>query len=574
MELRRILVLLVAATAILSAAPRLRLVTTVAGPFPVANGGSGTRTVNAYNIGDGNLALNLASSASWLTANTGNPGPCTQPVGRVCTPINLNFNMAGRPNGLNTAVLTITDPNALDAPQELIVTVGVGGIVPDTLEFVLPTSGTATTAVTKRLVFPDAVTMTAQSTPAWLTAAPEAAGTFRFNFPFNVRATKGSNGEGSYTGRLVVANSPFAADNKTVNATLRITNAPVLEVAPERIFIRTVRGGTGAAGIQLVNRGGSQIDASVTGSVDPGNSQPRLSWDIRNNNGAITANAENVAAGSYELTAEFAANGQTFRVPVSVTVLEPFAARPFVSGAVNNATFEQDDAVGRGAIVSLFGERLALTDPALAPSLPLPTTLGSTNLRVLLNGNPVPLYYTSTGQVNFQVPYDAPVGVNELRVERGGEAGGRYALEVVERAPRFLRLNVDDYGIVQNPEDGSLAIPSGRLPGANSRPARAGDVIVIYAIGCGETSPGVRAGEAAPSSPLAVIPGNVRVRFGGGLGGGLLIQPEFAGLAPGFAGLYQINVRVPTNAPRGARIPIALVGVGGGDSNTISIAID
>jgi len=45
-----------------------------------------------------------------------------------------------------------------------------------------------------------------------------------------------------------------------------------------------------------------------------------------------------------------------------------------------------------------------------------------------------------------------------------------------------------------------------------------------------------------------------------------------AGLAPGFVGLYQVNVLVPTGVGAGAAVPV-VISIGGATSNTVTIAV-
>jgi uncharacterized protein (TIGR03437 family) len=54
--------------------------------------------------------------------------------------------------------------------------------------------------------------------------------------------------------------------------------------------------------------------------------------------------------------------------------------------------------------------------------------------------------------------------------------------------------------------------------------------------------------------------------------GGVPATPSFAGLAPGWVGLYQVNVQVPANAPTGDAVPVTL-SVGGAVSNQVTIAV-
>lgn len=98
-------------------------------------------------------------------------------------------------------------------------------------------------------------------------------------------------------------------------------------------------------------------------------------------------------------------------------------------------------------------------------------------------------------------------------------------------------------------------------------PASAGDALVIYCSGLGAVDPPVAEGSAAPSSPLSTTSNPVSVTIGG--------QPAhvfFAGLAPGFAGLYQVNVIVPQGISSGSNIPVVL-NVAGASSVPVTVAI-
>ena len=156
-------------------------------------------------------------------------------------------------------------------------------------------------------------------------------------------------------------------------------------------------------------------------------------------------------------------------------------------------------------------------------------------------------------------------------MDRSGQRGNSISVTIAARAPRILRLYIDRYGIIVN-QDGSFPIPA--TPGLASHPAKAGDVLVIYAIGLGQTSPAVTEGVSAPTSPLATVPAITSVLFGGGgfRGDSIAVTPMFAGLTPGYAGLYQINVTVPPGLPPG-ETPVILLGDDGTFSKTSYIAV-
>jgi minor extracellular serine protease Vpr len=78
-------------------------------------------------------------------------------------------------------------------------------------------------------------------------------------------------------------------------------------------------------------------------------------------------------------------------------------------------------------------------------------------------------------------------------------------------------------------------------------PAKQGEVVVIYLSGMGATNPAVKSGQAAPGGPnlaKAVVQPTVTLN-------GQAATVQFAGLTPGFVGLYQVNFVVPNNAGTG-----------------------
>jgi hypothetical protein len=174
-------------------------------------------------------------------------------------------------------------------------------------------------------------------------------------------------------------------------------------------------------------------------------------------------------------------------------------------GVVNAATYSADG-VSPGAVVSIFGTNL--TSGASMASAPgnWPSTMAGA--QVLWNDTVVPLLYAAPGQINAQLPYSL----------RPGETG-RLKVVVLGRLSNDVPLEV------QTATPGVLAV--------TSRPG----VLSVYCVGLGAVDPPVEAGAPAPDTPLARTVSTPEVLVNGNPA-----RIFFSGLAPGWTGLYQIDV--------------------------------
>jgi uncharacterized protein (TIGR03437 family) len=271
----------------------------------------------------------------------------------------------------------------------------------------------------------------------------------------------------------------------------------------------------------------------------------------------LVADASKLAPGNYPANVTVksnAANGPSV-IPVVLTVLPPGPPVTYYQGVVDNALYQANDPIAPGGIAALFGERLTAGNVTFAPSLPLSTTLGGAS--VFVNDVPAPVYFASPGQLNFVVPYGTPPGTALARVDRDGQRGNSVSFPVVSTAPRLLVVNGANDALAVLSDLRTLVLPT--------HAAKAGvDTVVFYAVGLGQTSPPALDGQAARglqqvSSVQAVI--------------GFPIQPAYAGLTPGSVGLYQINVPLPANVPKGNAVLVYLTMPGGVTSNTVNLAI-
>lgn len=534
-------VLALALCASLEAAPKLRLVATTVGPVSVTQGANpNAQTVEAYNAGDGNLNLSAASSVPWVSASVAGARPCNLREGN-CLPVNFQFQTTSLAAGVHTGTVTLSDPGALDAPQNITVTVQVGGGVPSEVNLYVPPNGSSDEVrfTTNSVMVSNVNT---QSGGQWLSLALEGSGSFRFVFPYRIigRHQEGM-AEGNYSGTIALNNSQVAAENKTVQVRLQVTSQPIARSAPGELRLRIAAGAPALETPLTIYNGGlgtiTVNDATSTTSSGGG-------WlSVQRNGNSVTVKADpaGLATGSYAGAITIASNAanSSLTVPARLEVVTQGPPLAAFGGVLNSANF--DAGLAPGGVAAIFGEQLSAQPPGSGTAIPLVTQLNG--VRVLINDQPSPLYYTSYNQVNFQIPVNTPVGEAVIKVERDGTAGNALAVQIAERAPRIIQIG--NNGIVVNARDGSMVNFAGR-------PAKAGDVLTIYLVGMGVTTPVVATGTSAPAAePLARVAPEPRVILGSPFMGTIVLDPLFAGLTPSLVGLYQINVELPSDAPVG-----------------------
>lgn len=201
-----------------------------------------------------------------------------------------------------------------------------------------------------------------------------------------------------------------------------------------------------------------------------------------------------------------------------------------------------------GSLFSIYGRHLALRD-SFSPGFPLTADLNG--IKVTFNNQPAPLIFASPGQINAQLPYGIS-GSGTLTVT-GVNGSVSLTINVAETAPGIFVSG----GPACLHQNGSLV--------SASDPAMPGEYISIYASGLGRVNSAIAAGQSAPAAPVSVA-SPVEVRLGEAT-----LAPYFAGLAPGFAGLYQVVVQIPANLTYGVyALSIASRGV---SSNRVSLIV-
>ena len=206
-------------------------------------------------------------------------------------------------------------------------------------------------------------------------------------------------------------------------------------------------------------------------------------------------------------------------------------------------------------------------DKLQGDTIPLSTRIGNTS--VTFNGISAPLYFVSGGQVNAQLPWDVlpqgtTTGTANVVVTVNGVASAPKQVPVSTFSPNMFAIAGPGFAIAINP-DGSLAAPAGSIPGFPTRPAKAGEALILLANGLGPVTPTVASG--APGLPVRNTNTVPQVLIGGV---GAVVQ--FSGLSPQFPGINQINIVVPSGVS-GNAVPLQLRMGGITSSDKVIIAV-
>jgi uncharacterized protein (TIGR03437 family) len=230
-----------------------------------------------------------------------------------------------------------------------------------------------------------------------------------------------------------------------------------------------------------------------------------------------------------------------------------YAAPTATSASVDAASFAR--AAAPGQILALFGTGLPNLTEAAA-GVPLPTQLGNVVVRV--NGTPAPLFFVSAAsgsfQINYQLPYETPPGTALIEVLNNGVVVTNEFLSISTAAPGVFTA-------ASNGQGQAVALNQDFSLNSSSQPETRGRYVIVYANGQGAQllnattqQPATPvSGAGAPGDQLYVTASNPAVTVGG-----VATNLAFSGLAPGFVGLWQLNVQVPAAAPVGTAVPLVI----------------
>ena len=337
------------------------------------------------------------------------------------------------------------------------------------------------------------------------------------------------------------------------------TSVQATSAAQNQLSVYAARRSDSALTLMVINK----TTGDLTTNVSPANFKPAARAQV------WTYSAKNLKAIVRGPDLPVSASGfKTIFPAYSITLLvvpaDPAtlaAPLPVIDSITNGAT--NAAALSPGAIVSIFGRGLGpaiIADGAVSSSGMIQTSAGGT--RVLFDGTPASVLFTSADQVGAVVPYVAALApTTHVQVEYLGSRSAPVEIPVSAVAPGIFSVDASGAGqaAVIN-EDGSL--------NSADRPAPRGSIVTVFCTGEGQTSPpGVDGKIADQILPRPLFPVSVKI-------GGASVTPLYAAAAgAAVAGALQVNVEIPASVTPGSHVPIQIqIGMASSQPN-VTIAV-
>jgi uncharacterized protein (TIGR03437 family) len=373
--------------------------------------------------------------------------------------------------------------------------------------------------------------------------------------------------QGTYQGTITVTAASLAGSPMSIGVTLTVSAQASLSVPAAPLAFQAVAGdGTVRLQALSITISGAPLRWTASAATATGGGWLRVALSSGTGSASIPVSVSTgtLQAGSYSgtitVTAAGAANSPAV-VPVTLSVAAATGPTIPLGGVIGGGgSLPAVVTISPGGMATIFGTEFAPADTARSVQAgdmvngKLPTNLAGTCVEVGVQQ--AFLTYVSPGQINLHVPaLGFPGGVRVVVVTNCGTAmeqrGGGVMVQTASASPEFLYWvkNADgiDPVVAVNALTGAYIGPSGLIPGVSFAPAKPGDLLTIYGVSFGPTNPAFAPGEAPPTigstvSPPAVSLGTVTLSDADVL---------YAGVSPGIAGLYQLNIRVPANLPDG-----------------------
>ncbi len=507
-----------------------------------------------YNVS----AAVINSAVQWLTV--------TPNFGSTPSSVSVSANGANLSNGTYSGTVTFTPQSAGAVPIVIPVTLIVNQstvlqATPTALNFTQIRFAAPAAAQTVQVTSqqPASYTFTsAVQSPVngnWLNVIQSGAQT-NGNLQVSPNANAASLPVGNYSAVISVF-SPNASGNVLISVNLAVVAVNNLLVAPSSVNFsgrlsqgnpppQTVQVTASAPGVPLsfnVTSDSPWLTATPLAGTTP------ATLNVGVNTAALPANSR-LAVG--RLTLVPLTGGQT--TTITVAYLTDPDPPPVMTTFANAATF-QPGALSPGMIFTILGTNLGPAQAVGGQVVNGRFTTAVSGVRVLFDGIPAPILFASATQINATVPYQlAGRAFSQMTVEYSGVASNTLAPRIIDSAP----------GIFTTDGKQAAALNADSSVNSPGNPAAPGSIVVLFATGEGQTTPGGVDGEIVAATNLKRPVEPVRVR----VNGADLPATEifYAGSAPALvSGLMQINFRLSANTPSNSSTPVEIF-VGGGQS--------
>jgi uncharacterized protein (TIGR03437 family) len=298
---------------------------------------------------------------------------------------------------------------------------------------------------------------------------------------------------------------------------------------------------------------------SVTGASCPWAATTDVPWisvsSLAAGSGSSTISYSVLANSGAARTGHILAGGQSYAI-TQAAGLDPLAPTFPAAGLVNGASFLTG--MAPGMITTIFGVHLSNASGIVGASqIPLPSQLLGASVSV--GGFTAPMFnivdINGNEQISFQTPWEiATESTAGVVVTNNGHVSAAVPVAVVAANPGVFTTD-GTTGVILHGVGNQLITASS--------PAAKGEVVVIYATGLGAVSPTPADGAATGASQTAAT-ATVAI---GGIAGGV----QYAGMAPGFVGLYQVNVQIPSSVASGNESVV--ITINGQTSKTVTMAV-
>jgi uncharacterized protein (TIGR03437 family) len=524
------------------------------------------QTVSITNSDTGDLAweaeATTGSGGNWLSVS---------PVsGNAPSTLNVRASSAGLPAGVYTGTITITSYAAeiTNSPQTVRVTFTVSSATPaigvaiSSLSFATDAGGnppaqsfTVSNAGTGSLSWTASVSTASGGNWLAITPASGASGT-----SVQVTVISAALAVGAYSGTITITSSSPGIANPTVTIPVSLlvrSTTPLMAVTPASLSFSATPGGAAppAQTVSLINAGAGVLNwAATVTTVSGGN------WLIVSPLSGIAPSTLTVSVDTSRLGAGKFAGSITLKASGAPDVAIPvqYSTGPpeITPNGVVNAAHLVSAGLSPGGLISIFGSNLASAAKPILPIPWLPDEVDGTSVKI--GTFKAKLLYVSPRQINAQVPVELTSDSAQVKVVVNNLETDAVILTVLTYDPGLFTTDGSPAGLV-------AALNPDLTPVTVASPAKRGSAITLFGTGWGPVSPAVASGQFAGATVQTVQKPDVQLS-------GWSIPVVYSGLAPGFVGVYMVQVQIPADAPTGDAVPIVL-GIGGRGTNCAKIPI-